>query len=140
MIRMGIEGQLFYGAAGSTATTLANNVKDLTEAIDPQDADISARGSVIEQSGPGTIKVTISWSSNWDPADAFILAMVAAATTRVPIALRTKDYSAGKGIDGDWIVTKLDHKEPLKEGQAVDFEAHPTPLAGRWMTAAQLYC
>jgi hypothetical protein len=140
MIRMGIEGQLFYGAAGSTATTLANNVKDLTEAIDPQEADLSARGSVIEQAGPGTIKLTISWNSNWDPADAFILACIAAATTRTPMALRTKDYSAGKGVDGDFILTKLDHKEPLKEGQAVDFEARPTPLGGRWMTAAQLYC
>ena len=140
MIRMGIEGQLFYGTAGNTATTLATNVKDLTETIDPEDADISARGSVIEQSGPGTIKVTLGWNSNWDPADAFLLALITAATTRTPIALRTKDYSAGKGLDGDFIITKQDHKEPLKEGQAVDFEARPTPLAGRWMTTAQLYC
>jgi len=140
MIRMGLDAQLFWGAAGSTAATLTTNVIDLTQEIDTTEAELNSRGSIVEQAGPATIKLKLSWNSNWDPQDAFIQALLAAITGRTPIALRTKDYSAGKGVDGDFIVTKGSKKEPLKEGQKVDLEATPTPLGGRWMTAAQIYC
>ena len=65
---------------------------------------------------------------------------MASAMGGTPLALRTKDYAAGKGVDGDFLIFKADKKQPLKEGQKVDWSAKPTPLGGRLMTRAQLYC
>ena len=125
-VRMSLEAQLFYGAAGATATTLATNVRDLNSPIDPTAADISMRGSRIALSGAGMIEASLSWESNWSDSDAFVQAMYAAALAGTPVALRTKDYAAGKGWDGDFIISKADKKEPLKDGQKIDFEAKPT--------------
>ena len=132
MKRMSLEAKLYYGAAGSTATTLANNVRDLNSPIDPTKADISDRGSRIALYGPGQVEASISWDSNWSDSDAFVQAIYAAALTGTPVALRTKDFVNGKGWDSDFIISKSDKKEPLKEGQKIDFEAVPTDLAGRY--------
>jgi len=130
--RMSLEAKLYYGTAGSTAATLAENVRDLTSPLAPTKADISSRGSRVALYGPGQIEASLAWESNWRADDAFVQAMYAAAIAGTAVALRTKDYSAGKGWDGDFIISKGDKKEPLKEGQKIDFEAVPTDLAGRY--------
>jgi hypothetical protein len=130
--RMSLEAKLYYGTAGTTATGLANNVRDLTGSASPGAADISDRGSRVELVGPGMIAYSLQWESSWSDTDVFVQTLYAAAMAGTPIALRTKDYVAGKGFDGDVLITKADHKQPLKEGQKVDFEAKPTDIAGRY--------
>jgi hypothetical protein len=138
--RMSLEAQLLYGTAGATATTLANNVRDLTAPKAPTASDISDRGSNVALYGPGQVDFSLQWESNWSDTDLFVQTLYAAAHAATIagriVALRTKDYSSGKGVDADFIVSKADHKQPLKEGQKVDFEAKPTDLAGRY---PQLY-
>lgn len=129
--RMGLEAKLYYGTAGSQAATLATNVRDLTMPLDPQKADISSRGSRFTLYGPGMIDASIAFESNWSDTDAFVQTLYAAAIAGTPVALRTKDFATGKGWDADFIITKGDRKEPLKEGQKVDFEAFPTDISGR---------
>lgn len=133
--RMGLEAKLYYGTAGTTATTEATNVKDLSNTFAPNKADISDRGSRLAKYAPGLIEASITWSSNWSDTDTFVQTMYAAAIAETPVALRTLDFKnvsgQGKGWNGDFIITKADQKQPLKEGQSVDFEAFPTDLAGR---------
>jgi hypothetical protein len=129
--RMGLEAKLYYGGAGTTATTLATNVRDLSAPLSDEKADISDRSSPIALYGPGMLDGSLSWESNWSDTDTFVQTLYAAATARTPVALRTKDFAAGKGWDGDFYITKSDVKQPLKEGQKIDFEAFPTDLAGR---------
>jgi hypothetical protein len=130
--RMGLEAKLYLGTAGATATTLMTNVRDLTEPMAPGSADISSRGSRVELVGPGMLTYSLQWESNWSDTDTSVQTLYAAAAAGTAVALRTKDFSTGKGVDADFIMTKADHKQPLKEGQKIDFEAKPTDLAGRY--------
>jgi hypothetical protein len=134
--RMSLEAKLYYGTAGTTAATEATNIRDLTAPAAPGSTDISSRGSRIELVGPGMIAYSLTWESNWSDTDAFVQAIYTAAIAGTAVAIRTKDYSSGKGFNGDCIITKADHKQPLKEGQKIDFEAKPTDIAGRY---PQLY-
>jgi hypothetical protein len=129
--RMSLEAKLYFGTAGSVAATLANNVRDLTMPLDPGKSDISSRASRIAVYGPGMIEASLAWESNWSDNDAFVQALYAAAIAGTAVSLRTKDFATGKGWDADFIITKADTKQPLKEGQKIDFEATPTDIAGR---------
>ena len=131
MKRMTLEAKLYYGSPGATAGTLATNARDMTVPFDPTKVDISDRGCSIAVYGPGMAELSIQWESNWSDTDAFVQQAYAAAVGRTPIALRTKDFITGKGVDADFIIVKADWKGPLKEGQKVDFEAVPTDLSGR---------
>jgi hypothetical protein len=129
--RMSLEAQLLVGTAGNRAGTLMTNVRDLTGPAAPAGADISDRGSPMELIGPGMVAFSLQWESNWSDTDANVQLLYNAAVNRTAVAIRTKDFVSGKGFDGDCFITKADKKEPLKEGQKIDFEAKPTDMAGR---------
>lgn len=129
--RMSLEAKLYYGAPGAAAGTLAANVRDLTFTFSTEKADISSRASRVSLYGPGMIEASLTWESNWSDTDAFVQAMYAAAIAGTAVSLKTKDWLTGKGIDGDFVITKCDLKQPLKEGQKMDFEAVPTDINAR---------
>ncbi len=65
-----------------------------------------------------------------DSTDTVLEAFRVAAFAGSALALRLKDYSAGKGFDGD-VTIKMDHGEPLNGEQTYKFTATPTRSAGR---------
>lgn len=137
--RMGFEGLVYYGAAGSTASTLLENAQDINETITTERGETTVRG---DSSGPPINTedtVARTWQGDFqllkDSADAAAEAILSAAAAGTPIALRFKDFSAGKGFDGDCIV-EASKPKPLKGNQVVTITCYPTRKGGR---SPQLY-
>lgn len=128
-MKMGFEGLIYRGTAGSTAATLLENTQDMSISLGGEDGDTTVRGDStavpIETSSP----TTVSWSCKWtmlnNNSDPNVEALKVAAAARSVIALRMKDYAAGKGYDGD-VTLKYEHGKPLKGQQTVEFTATPS--------------
>ena len=132
--RMGYEGQLLYGTAGSTAATLVTNCVDLDYDTAAEKAPTTVRGAgttpPIETERVTSIKPTITWKMLNKPADTTLSALVAAARTGAAVALRTKSYSAGTGYDGDCTLS-VKNGMTLKGEASFDFTATATDDEGR---------
>ena len=132
--KMGYEGEIYYGVAGSTAATQITNSRDISISTDPEKGDTTVRGT---GAAPpiSTSRVTgITWSCDWNMLeksdDATLEALKAAAAAGDPVALRMKDSATRKGFDGD-VILSIKGGKPLKGEQTWDFTAEPTADAGR---------
>lgn len=134
LTRRGFEGQLFYGTAGSTASTQITNCEDLDYDIDPEKAETTERGAgtnvPIKTERVVALGVTITWKMYNKPADTTLAALRAAASTGAAVALRTKSYSSGTGYDGD-VTLSCKNSKPLKGMAMFEFTATPTDDEGR---------
>ena len=132
--RMGFEGRVLYGTAGATGTTDLTNAKDITYGFAKESGDTTVRGA--GTSPPiRTEKVTqrvvdIEFVMLNDSADTSLEAIRVAAYAGTPIAIRTKDYSSGKGFDGD-CTAAVSHPYPLNGEQVVTITCNPTRDEGR---------
>ncbi len=132
--KMGFEGQIFYGAAGSTAATPILNSRDINYDIDHDDGDTTVRGDgtsvPIATGDPVLRKVNITWTMINDTTDTVLEALRTAAAAGTGVALRLRDNAAGKGFDGD-VSIKFTHGEPLNGEQTYEFTATPSRGYGR---------
>jgi len=133
-IKQGYEGQILYGAAGTTATTLLTNVRDITNKFDVDKGDTTVRGDStappIETQDVTIRKASFDWEMLDDINDAALEAMSVAATDGTPVAIRTRRYSSGKGFDGD-VTLSMEDGEPLRGEATIKFTATPTRSYGR---------
>jgi hypothetical protein len=138
-MKMGFEGEIYYGAAGATAATLLTNIRDENYDFDHGSGDTTVRGTgaapPIETGRATSRKVTLGWNMTNDPTDTSLAALLAAAYGSTPVAIRTKDRAAGKGFDGD-VYLKVKHGKPLKGEQTYDFTVDTVTRENR---APQLY-
>lgn len=132
--KMGFEGLLYYGAAGSTATNLLENVRDITLSRDVERGDTTVRGDSsappIETMAVTVRKVEIEFNMLNDITDTYLEAMRVAAAAGNAVALRGKDHAAGKGPDGDFTLSISEPWE-LRGEQVVTISAVPTRGSGR---------
>ena len=133
-MKMGFEGLVYYGVAGSTASTLITNRVDVTLDVDPQMGDTtvvgsSATGAVvpIESERPATIKFSSTLTMKNSGSDAVLTALRTAAAAGTAVAYRMVDISGGKGFDGD-VNVKMSSGRPLKGEQTFDFTFTPNNL------------
>ena len=133
-VKMGFEGQLYRGTAGSTATTLLENVKDITINLEVERGDSTVRG---DSSAPPikTEEVTqrmagVEFAMIHDITDTNLTALMTAMNTGDGVALRGKDYSSGKGPDADFTLS-VSHSQPLNGEQLITFTATPSRAYGR---------
>lgn len=127
---MGFEGEIYYGVAGAQAGTKITNSIDVAYELDFDEGDTTERGdgsiAPIE-----TVEVTIRKISaltlqmHNKNGDATLEALLSAAALGTPVAIRTKDKAAGKGVDADFFV-KWKWGAPLKGGQTLEFTFRPT--------------
>ena len=129
-IRMGINGKLYYGAAGSTAATEVTNCRDLSYSVEPTRGDTSKRASPFKLSQIAMMALSVEWEMVLDTGDATLTALRAAAVAGTPVALRTRDHAAGYGVDCDWNLS-MSKGEPLEGSQTVKFTAEPDSSEGR---------
>jgi len=126
--KAGYEGLLYCGTAGTTATTLLQNVEDLNYDNDVEKIPISTRGDgtavPIKAEKAVEIGATISWGMLLKTADTNMLNLIALARAGTPVALRTKSFSTGKGYDGDAVLT-VSHEMTLKGQSKFNFTATP---------------
>jgi hypothetical protein len=133
-VRKGFEGQAFLGVAGSTASTLLENCRDITYGTEAEFGDTTVRGdgtTVPIQTQSKTLRLqTIEITMLHDDADANFEAMEASAAGSDPVAIRTKSYASGKGYDGDCHLA-ASKPYPMNGEQVVTFTCTPTRDAGR---------
>lgn len=133
--RMGFEGKLYYGTAGSTAGTELTIARDVSYKFEPTKADISDRGSIIDLMDVAGIAFSIEFEINNQDSNAFVALARAAASTGGAMAFKTLDKTSGWGVDGDFIVTE-DESQALRDAQRLKFTLDPTDKAGRVPTWA----
>ena len=126
MAKIGLDGILYRGTAGSSAATQMTNVKDLSFPDERSVADISTRGSTIELGRTTMRKLSISWSMNVDDADADYAAIQTAYLANTPLAFKCISATTDSGIDADWNISKFNQQQPLRDGQTVEVEITPT--------------
>lgn len=125
-LKLGFESKLYIGAAGSTPSTEAKNVKDLTLNLESAEVDVSSR-----QSGKfkiylsGLIDAGLEFKMNVDPDDATQTTIRTAWLARTAIAAKV-DLGDGKAFDSDWIVTNFNNEQPLEEAIAYSVTLKPT--------------
>ena len=130
MKRMGFEGKLLWGTAGSTAGTELTISRDVGYRFEPTEADVSDRSNIVDMTDVAGIKFALDFEVNNDDSNAFIAALRTAAATGGAIAFRTRDKTSGYGVDGDFIVGD-DESQPLRDAQRMRVVAKPTDKAGR---------
>lgn len=127
-MKMGFEGLAYYGVKGSTAATLISNRVDLSFDVDPQMAPTTVAGAgtapPVETEGVATIKWSATLKMKNVASDAVLLALRTAAAAGNAVALRLKDYSSGKGYDGD-VNVKETFGGNLNGEQTFDFTFTP---------------
>lgn len=132
--RMGYEGILKYGTAGSSAATLVTNCVDLDYDTSVTRGNTTVRGAgtspPIGTSRVTGIKPTITWKMLNKPADTTLAALIAAARTGAAVALRTISHDTGKGFDGD-VTLEVKNGMPLDGEATYEFSAEATDDEGR---------
>lgn len=131
---MGFEGMLYSGVAGSTATTLLENCKDITIGGDNAKGNTTVRGDSsvppIETEDVTIRKLTIEFVMLNSKTDTELERLKACAASGEAVALRGKDHAAGKGPDGDFTLS-VSKPWPLEGEQVVTFSGSPTRGYGR---------
>jgi len=128
--KMGFEGITLWGAAGSTATTELKIVRDVSYSFENSEADISDRNSIIDLADVAGVKFGLEFEVNNQTTNAFIAAVRAASIAGTAMAFRTRDVTAGWGVDGDFIVA-VSETQPLRDAQRLAIKATPTDKNGR---------
>lgn len=125
--KMGFEGKIYYGTAGSEGTTEITNSRDINYNIDTEKGDTTVRGSSgvpINTSRVTALGVTVEWTMLNKTDDSTLTALLTAAAAGNPVAIRTKSHSSGLGFDGDAILDVRQGK-PIKGEQTYQFTATP---------------
>lgn len=137
-MKMGFEGLIYYGVKGSTASTLITNRVDVSCETDPQMAPTTVCGSgsapPIESEDVTSVKFSATLKMKNDATDTTLAALRTAAASGGQVAIRFKDYSAGKGFDGD-VNVKESLGAPMNGEQTFDFTFTPNNK----LRAPQLY-
>lgn len=132
--KMGFEGLIYKGTAGSTAASLLENTKDISVTKEHTRGNTTVRGDSTEapmQTEDVTVRVaSIQWTMIHDTSDTLYEDLCEAADSGEAVAIRTKKHSSGKGFDGDCTITAQDGM-PLEGEQTTQFTATPTRAAGR---------
>lgn len=138
-VLMGFQGLIYYGTAGSTATTQLTNVGDINYNLDAEKGDTTVRGTgsapPIKTDSITALGIQIEWDMIHDITDTSLAALLSAAFAGTGVAIRTKDYASGQGFNGDCSITVQDGM-PLKGQATKKFTATPCRDYGR---APQLY-
>ena len=137
--RKGHEMAVYYGTAGSTATThISANVVDVDSGgadFDFVDLPDRGDGSGIPHMDEYPVKKNSqpTFSMIYHDGDTHMTALLAAADANPPVGKAIKIVRVVSGVvafDGDcWI--KYSSPGAIADGQTVEFELHPTSAYGR---------
>jgi len=127
--KMGFQGEIFSGVAGNEGGTRLTNSRDINYDIDTEEGETTVRGDgsappMVTSDVTGII-LGIEFTMVVDDTDTALAALMAAASIGGLVAIRTKDYQAGKGFDGDCHL-KVKNGKPLKGEQTKVFTAKPS--------------
>ncbi len=130
-VRLGLDARLYYGAAGSGATTELTNVKDLTLNLEKAEADVTTRANQGWRATVGTLKdASIEFQMVWDTADAGFSAIRQAFLADTPMDFRVLSGASNdpqsEGLLATCEVFSFTRNEALEEAITVDVTIKPT--------------
>lgn len=131
--RMGFEGKLYYGTAGTSAATELTIARDVSYRFEIDEADVSDRGSIINLVDVAGISFSLEFEINNQSTNAFVATMRAAVAAGTPLAFKTEDATSGFGVDGDFVFSD-DEQQPLRDAQRLRLVCRPTDSEGRLPT------
>lgn len=123
--KLGPDGKLYYAVGGGTPTTLVSYVRDATVKTDPEKANTSSRDSMMNTEETVGLTVTIEWEMLNRSTDSILTALLAAAAASNAVALKTRDYSGGRGWTGDFELS-FENGQPYRGEQTYKFTATPS--------------
>lgn len=123
--KMGYQGLLYSGTKGSTAATLLSNRVDASYDIDVETGSTTSAGdgtTVPINTGEATaLTGKVTFNLIHDTTDTALVALIAAAATGNPVALRFIRSTGLLGLDADCVI-KVTQGAPLKGEQTIDIE------------------
>jgi hypothetical protein len=131
--RMGFEGKLYWGTAGSTAATELKIARDVSYKLETTEVDVSDRNSIVDLSAAAGVKFSMDFEVNNQSTDAFVAAARVACAAGTAVAFRTRDSASGWGVDADFLIS-LDESQPLRDAQRIKVTCSPTDANGRTPT------
>jgi predicted secreted protein len=124
--KLGLDARLFFGTAGSTASSEMTNVKDVTLNLESGEADITTRAAEGWRISAATLKeASLEFEMVWDTQDAGFKAIKNAFFNNSAVALFASDGD-GNGLDADFVVSSFSRSEPLEEALTVSVTCKPT--------------
>ena len=125
-VRIGLDGKLLQGGAGSTATTEAVNAEDVTLNLGAVEIDITRRGAKFEATKVLLSTGELSFTLQKREGDAVASALLVAFIAHGRIALYPRDSASGEGLNADYYITAMTDNQPLKDKQTWTVTAKPT--------------
>lgn len=125
--KLGKDAVIYYGAAGSTATTPLEEVSEVTYDEEDKEVDVRTRASgAFESTEQGATKITVTFTLKVKVGDTARATLLSARRSKTPVAFQVLDApagSGGEGVDGDFVLTKMSRKEPLDDAVSYDCTA-----------------
>ncbi|MDD5699513.1 MAG: hypothetical protein PHH77_12940 [Victivallaceae bacterium] len=117
MYKIGFEAKIFYGTAGTTASTELKHVQDSVSLnIEKGSAEVAVRSSGWKKVLSGLKDASVEFTLAGDTSDAGFLAIQNAFFNDTPIALFIADAeTGGVGLDADFEVISFNRTEDLEE-------------------------
>jgi hypothetical protein len=129
--KLGPDGLLYYAVGGTaTPSTVVNHIRDVTVKTDPTKADTSSRDSIMDTEETVGLKVSIDFEMLNRTDNAVLTALLVAAAAGTAVALKTRDYSGGRGWIGDFELS-VENGQPYRGDQTYKFTATPSSKHGR---------
>ena len=123
--KMGYQGLLYTGTKGPTAATLLSKRVDASYDIDVETGSTTSAGdgtAVPINTGEATaLTGKITFNMIHETTDTALVALIAAAATGNPVALRFIRSTGLLGLDADCVI-KCTQGAPLKGEQTIDIE------------------
>ncbi len=119
-VQIGLDGKFYYGSAGSTASSEAVNIEDVTVNLSTTEVDITRRGSTWESSKTILLSGEVTATLQKREGDAFMATVESAYLNKTRIAIYAKSAAAGKGLNADCYVTQMNDGQPLKDKQTYE--------------------
>jgi hypothetical protein len=124
--KLGLDAKLYYGAAGTTASSELKNVKDVTLNLETGEADVTTRAAEGWRATAATLKdASVEFTMIWDTEDEGFTAIKNAYFGGNPLSLFVTDGEES-GLDADFVVTSFSRSEPLEEALTVSVTCKPT--------------
>lgn len=134
----GFEAKMYQGAAGASAATELDIVRDVTLTLESTEGETTTRATGgFKTYAAGLKDATVEFNMKWDPSNAGFKAIRDAYVGRTMVALKILDKANGEGLDADFVITKFTRAENLDEKVEVAVTARPAmdTRAPAWVEA-----
>lgn len=112
MANTGLDAKFYYGTAGSTAANELSIVSNDSPDLTAEEVESKYRDGWVS-TDPGSFNLSINVTVKTDGSNAGYAALVAAATGRSLIAVKTINKTSGVGWDADFAVTQVSDPHEL---------------------------